>query len=263
MLPRAYSTAIAAGSTTRLVEGLTRDAVCARYQRKVVLVARKVFERLSVDAATTLEDLAAWGAIGLLEAFDRYDATRGIKFSTYAEYRIRGAIFDALRTHDTFSRRRRQLARRVEQATDEARRLLGRLPEPQEVADALEVDLDTYWSAVGRTSPVSLVSLEDSDTEGRPLAELIEDASSMRPGEAMASDEIRAELGAAIDSLPERQRQIVLMYYARDLSQAEIAAVYGVTVSRVCQVLTDARNKLKARLAAQLGVSDLAALEGR
>ncbi len=256
MLHRAYVASSA--PPLRLVDGLTREAACAKYQRKVLLIARRIYERLSSDASVTLDDLAAFGAIGLLEAFDRFDAKRSIQFGTYAEYRIRGAIFDALRTHDTFTRRRRQLARKVENTAEIVRKELGRLPTPNEVADRMEIGLEAYWAALSRTSPVSHVSLEDTDLDGRPLLEIIEDGTFSRPGEAMGRDEIRGHLREAIEALPERQRHIVLMYYAKDMSLAEISAVYGVTVSRVSQILTDARDKMKRRLVAVIEPEDIA-----
>ena len=126
MLHRAYKS----NKHSRRVENLTREEACYRFKSKVDLVARRVSDRLPRDAAVQLEDLMSWGAIGLLEAFDRFDESRGIKFSTYAEFRIRGAMYDALRTHDTFSRRRRLMARRVDQAQEACRRKQGREPTP-------------------------------------------------------------------------------------------------------------------------------------
>jgi RNA polymerase sigma factor for flagellar operon FliA len=261
MLHRAYVESSA--PAVRTIDGLTREACCARYQRKVLLLARRIHERLSAEASVTLDDLAAFGAIGLLEAFDRFDPKRGIQFSTYAEYRIRGAIFDALRTQDTFTRRRRQLARKVENTAEVVRQELGRPPEPAEVAGRLEIGLDAYWGALARTSPVTHVSIDDTDPDGRPLFEIVEDATFDRPGEEMLRDELRGHLRAAIEALPERQRHIVLMYYAKDMSLAEISAVYGVTVSRVSQILTDARIKMRAQLEAHVEPDDLGQLEPR
>ncbi len=105
----------------RRIDGMTRQEACLHYQGKVLLLARRLAERLPRDSELQLGDLVSYGAIGLLEAFDRYDGTRNILFSTYAEYRIRGAMLDALRSNDTFSRRRRQLCKRIEHATHEVR----------------------------------------------------------------------------------------------------------------------------------------------
>jgi len=241
----------------RRVEGLTREEACRTYQRKVVLIARRVRERLSSAATVEQDDIISWGAIGLLEAFDRYDGERGIKFSTYAEYRIRGAIYDALRTQDNFSRRRRQLAKRVEHAHQEIERSAGRAPTPQEVANRLEVSLDQYHKAVDTTKPVTHYSLDDVGPGGRPLMETLTTQRFIDPTARISSAEVRELLSSAVGELPSRQQECILMYYGKELSLAEIAAVYDVSVSRVSQVLKEARTRLRKRLSADIGREDL------
>ena len=247
-------------SAERLVEGMNRTQACSRYRRKVDLIARRVSDRLPSDAAIPLEDLAAWGAIGLIEAFDRFDAGRGIKFSTYAEYRIRGAIYDALRTQDTFSRRRRQLAKRVETAREEIRRQTGREPSANEVSEFLDMDLDTYHRAIDRTKPTVHMSLDDQGPDNRPLSDMLM-SGTRSPDAALVVQEVRAQLREAIASLPERERHCIMMYYGKDMSLAEISAVYEVTVSRISQILSKARGRLRKRLAPFIEGTDLSELE--
>ncbi len=256
MLQRAYRV----HEDVRRVEGLTREEACHRYRKKVSLVARRVADRLPRDAAVQLEDLVSWGAIGLLEAFDRFDASRGIKFSTYAEYRIRGAMYDALRTHDSFSRRRRQLARRIEQAQDSVRQRLGREPPPELIAEELTISLEDYWVAVDRVKPISHVSFSGADYGGRPLSETIM-GEDQGPGSRLTASEARRYLSEAIGELPERERHCVMMYYGKDMSLAEIAAVYNVTVSRISQILGAARGRLRKKLAPTMTASDIDELE--
>ncbi len=237
---------------------MTRAEAVEHFRKKVLLLARRVYERLSPESTIQMEDLVSYGAIGLLEAFDRYDAKRGILFSTYAEYRIRGAMYDALRTQDSFTRRRRQLSRRVENATDSVRKRLDREPLPEEVAVELEMTLDEYWRAVDRVKPVSHVSLDAPvDEEERPLIEKLMSNPTANPDVRLAVQQIREELKEAVRQLPDRQRQCVLMYYGKDLSLAEIAAVYGVTVSRISQILSQARDKLRKKLAPTIDRADL------
>ena len=121
--------------TPRRVEGMTRDEVCHRFQRKVILLARRLSERLPSDASMQFDDLVSCGAIGLLEAFDRFEPSRGIQFSTFAEYRIRGAMLDALRSSDTFSRRRRQLANRIADLVTAQQEMQTRVYELEPVAN--------------------------------------------------------------------------------------------------------------------------------
>lgn len=243
----------------RRVEGLTRDEICRRYQPKVMLLARRLHERLSSELRVGLDDLAAVGAIGLLEAFDRFEASRGILFATFAEYRIRGAMYDALRENDAFSRRRRQLAKKITQAADQIRRAEGRNPSAEEVAALLEIGVDAYHDAMDRTKPVVHVPLDgpnDGDDDGgRAMSDRLADPSA-GPDAGLFAQEVKDALKQAILELPDRQRQCVMMYYGSELTLAEIAAVLEVTVSRVSQILSEAREKLKKRLAPTVDPSD-------
>lgn len=245
---------------TRRVEGMTRDEVCRRFQPKVMFIARRLHERLSSELQIPLDDLAAVGAIGLLEAFDRFDPARGIQFTTFAEYRIRGAMYDALRENDAFSRRRRQLSKRVQAAADEIRRTEGRNPSASEVAQRLDIGLDEYHSTMDRTKPVSLVPLDapvgESEESGRLLSERLADPTAGALS-GMVRREVKDALKAAIAELPDRQRQAVMMYYGSELTLAEIAAVFDVTVSRVSQILSEARERLRRKLLQSVDPDDL------
>jgi RNA polymerase sigma factor for flagellar operon FliA len=246
----------------RRIEGQTREEICRKYQRKILLLARRIAERLPPGCELGGEDLASFGAIGLLEAFDRYDDERDILFTTFAEYRIRGAMMDALRATDTFSRHRRQLSRRILEATNKLTHRLGRRPEPPEVALHLEMDLDTYWRAMDRIMPVSHVRIEDresqdGESEGRAYSETISDDTYTDAFSGMIHDEARAALRDAVDALPERKRECVILYYGRDMNLAEVAEVFGVTPSRVSQVLSEARQDLRRMLDGHVGAWDL------
>jgi RNA polymerase sigma factor for flagellar operon FliA len=222
-------------------------------------LARRVFER-APDASVQIEDLISSGAIGLLEAFDRFDPTRGIQFSTYAEYRIRGAMYDTLRSNDTFTRRRRQLAKRLDNAAEAVRRRTGDAPEPQDIADQLEMSLEQYWVALDQVKPISHTSInatEEGEDESRPLLERIMDPNNEETDAKMMIAEVKAQLQRCIEELPDRQRKCVLMYYGKEMSLAEISKVYGVTVSRVSQILSEAREKLRKKLAPVVERTDL------
>ena len=238
------------------VDGMTRQQCCERYAGKVLLLARRVHERLSRDTSTQLEDLVSCGALGLLEAYDRFDPTRGIQFSTFAEYRIRGAMYDQLRGNDTHTRRRRHLARRVAGAVDELRSTLGREPAPEEVAARLDIDVAAYFEAVDKSKPVSHLSLDGDTDEGHPLIERLMSGGAA-PDAGIAARELRKALEEAVAGLPERQKQAVYLYYGQGLTLAEIAEVFEVTVSRVSQILTEARGRLRKRLEPLVDPSDL------
>ena len=246
----------------RTVDGLTRDEACVRYQSRILLTARRLGERLPPNCGLTVEDLAGYGAIGLLEAFDRFDPSRSILFSTFAEYRIRGAMMDALRQNDSFTRYRREMAKRLEDASETVRFDLGRAPDPEEVAEQLGVNLATYWHMVDTTRPVSYVSMFDEETGegggggGRTMAEVLVGSDGRDPFRALMGQDARLLLKFAIKELPERKRQCVILYYGRGMNLSEIAQVFDVTPSRISQVLTAARLELREMLEDQVALGD-------
>ncbi len=245
----------------RTVDGLDRAGICQRYQGKVLYLARRLAERLPSDAGITVDDLASYGAIGLLEAFEHFDESLNIRFGTFAEYRIRGAMLDALRAMDSLSRRQRNLARQIEDAQRKLQLELGAAPSPEQVAEKLGLDMESYWAAVEQASPVSHMSLEDSDSPKEDGGSDLLDGQLASSGEevlvTLASRDARRMLEAAIRALPERKRQCVMMYYGRDYSLAEIAEVYGVSVSRISQILSEARKSLRKVLQEQIAAQDL------
>ncbi len=236
---------------TRRVDGMTRHELCGKYQKKIVMLARRLASRIPDSVGITREDLASYGAIGLLEAFDHYDEGQNIKFSTYAEYRIRGSMLDALRANDTMSRRRRTLARRIQDCSNGLAHKLGREPTAEEVAEAMEMDLDDYWKAVSKTAQVTLLSMDESGEdgdEGLSLSETRVKDTGRDVLQLMLDQGARDELKQAIMELPDRSRQCVLLYYGRNLTLTEIAKVFDLTPSRISQILSDARRRLRSQL---------------
>ncbi len=235
----------------RVVDGMTRAEACERYQKKIVMLARRLAARLPDGIGITREDLASYGAIGLLEAYDHFDETQDIRFTTYAEYRMRGAMLDALRAGDTMSRRRRSLARRIQNASNNLAHRLGRQPRAVEVAATLDMDMETYWKAVSKTAQVSLLSMDeknDDGEEGLSLGETRVRAEGRDALQRLLDNGSRQELKQAIMGLPERTRQCVLLYYGRNMTLADIAKVFDLTPSRISQILSDARRRLRAQL---------------
>lgn len=252
VIARAY-----ANPRERTIDGLTREAACIEFQPGILRVARKLWTHVRDDAGVTLDDLVSFGVVGLLEAFDRYQDGHGIPFVTFAEYRIRGAMLDALRTMDTFTRRRRDTARRLRAAETQVRELHGREPAAGEVAAAMGASMEEYWLAVDVATPVALVPIDDEmDADGfiRAANEPNEDEDAPA---RIAQAEAQIALRRAIQGLPQRERQVVLLYYARDMNLAEIGEVLAVTPSRICQVLAAARGKLRTALLAALSTERL------
>ena len=170
----------------------------------ISLLSRRIAERLP-PGCELVQKTASFGAIGLLEAFDRFDPDRDIQFTTFAEYRIRGAMMDALRATDTFTRHRRQVSKEVVDAEKCLTAELGRPPEAREVANRLGMDLDTYWRTKDRVKPVSHVRLDDSDgpdgeSDGRTLAETLTDDRDRSCISSILKEQARAALRSAIET---------------------------------------------------------------
>jgi RNA polymerase sigma factor FliA len=243
VLARAYRPIL----DVRRVDGMTREEVCRRFQDRILKLARRMYDHAaSEEASLTAGDLVGYGVIGLLEAFDRYERAFGVDFSTFAEYRIRGSMLDAMRSADVSTRRRRELAKQLEDAT---RRLRGQSarPEPDEIAREMGVDIDTYWQILDHLAPVLMVPVEE-------LTDVPEESDVDR---RLLAQEARVILRKAIEALPDRERKATLLYYGRDCSLAEIAVLFEVTPSRVCQLLACARGRLRTALMASVDIPSL------
>jgi RNA polymerase sigma factor for flagellar operon FliA len=192
--------------------------------RRIALrVARRVPEWMSYD------DLIASAMVGLTEAADRYDSARGEPFPGFAEKRIRGAVLDELRRGDIMPRRARQNARKVGQTIQMLEGKLGRPPEDEEVAKALDISLEEYKEDLEQLTHVAVVSISP--------AVLQEQAGDEENAEAKMQ---RAQLSKALrdgwKQLPERDASILSLYYIEEVNYGEIAQLLGVTESRVCQL---------------------------
>lgn len=243
---RAYK--LAAGPPR--VAGMTRDEACEHFRRRVLHLARRTCEAAGPTCPYTPEDLVGYGVIGLLEAFDNFDGGRGTDFTAYATRHIAGRMLDAVRSAGTTTRRDRRVARELATATAKAKERLGREPSHAEIADQLGLDLDGYWRARGWVEPVQLVEVAEAADPGayavEPEAPVV-----------MTARDTREALRAALLRLPERERQVVLLYYSRDCSLAEIGAILEVTPSRVCQILAGARDRLRKAIGREVGADDL------
>ncbi len=244
------------GAEEKLIEGMTRDQVIQRYARKVMYIARRIAHRLPAHAQLELDDLINSGALGLLDALDKFDPSKNASFGTYVEFRIRGAILDLLRGLDPVSRTVREKSNRLQRTTRDLEVKLGRPPESEEIAAALDLSMPEYHSLLHEVRSINLVSLDGprrNGEEGSTLAEAIEDPETARPDQELDRKEAVRELAKAIETgLPERLKNVLTMYYYREMSLKEIGAVLGVSESRVSQLHTEACLRLRAKLADSL-----------
>lgn len=228
-----------------------REAAIQRYQPLIKYAVGRLAAKL--PASMEREDLLSYGLIGLMDAFERFDAGRGVKFETYAITRIRGAIIDAVRSQDRLGRTSRQNARRIEQALCGLTNDLGRLPTRAEMSATLGVEVDHYDAMLREASwaTISLdVEFESDDGESSrtiaPADRTIGDFS-----ERLIQGETRAALSRAVASLPQRELLIVSLYYEEGLTMKDIAGVLDVSPTRVCQLHSRAIARLKERMAAE------------
>ncbi len=226
-----------------------RERLVLHYAPLVKYVAGRVGTGLPghVDAA----DLVQSGIFGLVDAIDRFEPERGLKFETYAMQRIRGAILDDLRAQDWVPRSVRSRAREVERALERLEGRLLRTASDAEVADELGLSVSDLLELYAQLRLTSVVALDELVTVGRggtSLAETLPDDSVPDPGAVMDGVESRRLLAQAVSQLGERDRVVVTLYYFENLTLAEIGEVLGVTESRVCQLHTRAVLRLRAKL---------------
>lgn len=222
-------------------------------------LVKHVAGRLAVMLPPHVEfdDLVSYGMFGLVEAVERFDFERGVKFETYAAARIRGAIIDGLRSADWVPRSVRQKARELEKELIRLESRLGRAATDDEIAEALGMTVQEYDRLLAELSGASLVSLDEvwvADPEEESqlrLLETVSNESAASPEDTLEEKELERLLAEAIDRLPERERLVVALYYHEGLTLKEIGRVLGVTESRVCQIHTKAILRLRAYLGAR------------
>lgn len=219
-------------------------------------LVRFVVNRLAVRLPNhiDLDDLYSTGVIGLMDAIEKFDPGKGCKFKTYAEFRIKGAVLDQLRSLDWVPRSVRQKGRKLEQAYAEVEQRLGRAASEDEVADSLGLELDKFHTMLNQVRGISIVNLEeirgtnaDGDSAGT-YADLIEDVHSENPLTSLKSTERKHVISDTIASLPEKERLVLSLYYYEDLNMKEIGQILGITESRVCQIHTKATSRLAFKL---------------
>ena len=233
---------------------LDRDALIKQYVPLVQRLAHHMIAKLPPNVE--VDDLIQVGMIGLADAMSRYEASQGVQFETFATQRIRGAMLDELREGDWLSRGSRKSQKEIEKAVHRLEHRLGRPPAESEIAAELDMKLADYQSLLGRVRGTQLVYLEDmggnhgDDGDGEGFLERHGSAADPEadPLNQLKDQRLRAALVGAIDSLPERERFIMGMYYEQDMNLKEIAAVLGVTESRVCQLHSQSIARLRAKM---------------
>jgi RNA polymerase sigma factor for flagellar operon FliA len=215
----------------------SREKIIEEFLPVIKHLAYKVTKGYENDSL--IDDLISAGIIGLLEVMEKYDASRGAKLNTFAYLRIRGAMIDELRSRDWFPRSARAKAKKIHEVTRKLENEKGRYPDDEEIAEALNMDLDSYLSMLRSCGNLSVVSIEDmSDAVGESrdkiMGYVLDDDES--PEKYAEFYEMERILGEEVDKLPEKQKLVLTLYYHEDMNMKEIAMTLGVTEARVCQI---------------------------
>lgn len=230
----------------------SRETLILHYAPLIKYVAGRL--AIGLPSNVEIDDLISNGIFGLIDAIERFEPERGIKFETYAIARIRGAIIDSLRENDWAPRSVRQKARELERVCSELENRLGRTARDSEISDALQISMTQFNQMISEISCATVSSLDElwqiggADEDSVRLIDLVKDGSE-DPSELVENEEIKSILAAAIDALPERERLIISLYHYEGLTLREIGATLDVSESRVSQIHTKAIMRLRSRLA--------------
>jgi RNA polymerase sigma factor for flagellar operon FliA len=228
-----------------------RERLILHFAPLVKYVASRVATGL--PASVEQADLVSYGMFGLIDALEKFEPARGNKFETYAIPRIKGAIIDELRAMDWVPRSVRFKAREIEKAVSDLESMLKRAPSEKEVAERLGVSVSELHDVINQISFVSVLALDELLSVGNDRGEQVSLLDTLAdkgtdPTLGVEGQETRALLAGAINSLSEREKIVVTLYYFEGLTLAEIGDILGVTESRVCQIHTKAVNQLRLQL---------------
>ncbi|MBO5136879.1 MAG: RNA polymerase sigma factor WhiG [Spirochaetaceae bacterium] len=228
-----------------------RDAFIRKYMPLVKYVAGKLAN--GMPGSVEFDDLVGFGQFGLLDAINKYDPEKNVKFKTYAVTRIRGSIIDELRVLDWVPRSVRQKAREIEDAIVDVESRLGRPATDAEIAASMGISEEEFQQNIMRVSGTSVLSLDDvwysgDDSDHVSIGDSIESPSSFNPDVIVEREEIRRIIIESIKELPKKEKMVLVLYYHEDLTFKEIGQVLNVSESRISQLHTKANMRLRAKL---------------
>lgn len=242
--------AAAARAAYHSADAVGREALVIGYLPLVKHVAARL--AMGLPAHIDLDDLHSYGVFGLLDALEKFDPGRGVKFETYAFTRVKGAILDGLRAMDWVPASMRQRARQVEEAFARVEARTGRGADDAEVAEELGLDAADFERVLADIERASLLSLDElwgeESGEDYALLDLVRNEHSADPTQSAEWRDREEILARAVDALPERERTVLTLFYYDGLVPKEIAGILGVSVSRISQLHSRAVLRLRARL---------------
>jgi RNA polymerase sigma factor for flagellar operon FliA len=236
------------------VDSAWQEQMVLQYAPLIRYIASRLALRL--PSHISLDDLISSGIIGLIDAIHKFDPGKNISFKTYAEFRIKGAILDELRSLDWIPRSVRKKSHVLERTYTELEKTLGRPAEPEEVCHALGLELEEFHQLLDETKSVSLVELEGvwktmRTSPGLPdndLPQILLDENVRDPFLSLHFSELQDIMVRAIDALPDKEKLLISLYYYEELTMKEIGQIMGYTESRISQLHTQAMFRLRGRL---------------
>jgi RNA polymerase sigma factor for flagellar operon FliA len=228
-----------------------REHFVNQYAPLVKYVAGKI--AIGMPQNVDFDDLVGYGVFGLLDAIDKFDPNKDIKFKTYAVTRIRGAIYDELRSIDWVPRSIRQKAKELERVIGKLENRLGRSATDEEISTELGISVKDLHTLILKISGASILSLSDvwfvgDESDRVSVMETIESPKSLNPDVIVEREEIKNIIVKAISELPDKEKKVLILYYYEDLTLKEIGEVLQVTESRISQLHTKAIMRLRSKL---------------
>ncbi len=230
-----------------------RDKLIIEYAPLVKIVAGRLSMYLGYNVE--YDDLVGYGVFGLIDAIDKFDYGKGIKFETYASLRIRGAILDQIRKMDWIPRSLRQKQKKIDAAVTKLESELGRPATEEEIAEELGIDMEEYVTWQGQTKVSNLVSLDEFlEVTGEKGIEPVKVSRFEQPEDMVLKAELKERLIESLESLTEKEKKVILLYYYEELTLKEISLILEVSESRVSQLHTKALHKMKAKLGDNISI---------
>lgn len=228
-----------------------REKLIVEYANLVKIIAGRMSMYLGYNVE--YDDLVGYGVFGLIDAIDKFDYVKGVKFETYASLRIKGAILDQIRKMDWIPRTTRQRQKKLEAAERAIEERYGRMATDEEIAEELGISVEEYMNWQSQVGMSGVISLDDYLEQG---SDLVADnsgsklgiSSYVQPEEAVEKEELKESLATAIEGLTEKEQKVIALYYYEELTLKEISQVLSVSESRVSQLHTKALTKLKDKL---------------
>jgi len=236
------------------INHVDQESMDSKYREELIIkyapLVKQIAERMAVRLPPNIskEELIGPGVLGLFDAIDKFDSKRGIKFRTYANLRIKGAILDELRKMDWISRSVRRNINRIEDAIRTLELKLGREPKDDEIAEEMGLEMDSYYKIISRSQGVNLLSLDELMLDGTTFKVSKQASDQPSPIDELKVKEIKSIIFKAMSTLSKKEQIVLSLYYYDELTLKEIAQVLSLTESRISQIHSKAIIRLRIKL---------------